>query len=128
MGIPDMVTPISYALSYPRHIKTNLPPLRLEEVGKLTFEKPDMERFPCLSLALKAVEAGGSLPAVMNGAHESAVESFLKGRIGFLQIPMLIEKTMEAHTPFQLDGIEAIMEADAWARRTAEKEALRLGA
>jgi 1-deoxy-D-xylulose-5-phosphate reductoisomerase len=127
MGIPDMITPISYALSYPRHIKTNLPPLRLEEVEKLTFEKPDLERFPCLSLALKAIEAGGSMPAVMNGANEIAVESFLRSRIGFLQIPAVIEKTMEAHKPFQLEGIEAVMEADAWARRTAEKEVQRLG-
>jgi 1-deoxy-D-xylulose-5-phosphate reductoisomerase len=128
MGIPDMITPISYALSYPRHIKTNLPPLRLEEVGKLTFEKPDMKRFPCLSLALKAIEAGGSMPVVMNGANEIAVESFLNCRIGFLQIPAVIEKTMDAHKPFQPDGIEAVMEADAWARRTAEKEVERLGA
>jgi 1-deoxy-D-xylulose-5-phosphate reductoisomerase len=128
LGIPDMITPISYALSYPRHIKTNLPPLRLEEVKKLTFDKPDMDRFRCLSLALQAIEAGGSVPAVMNGANEVAVESFLGGRIGFLQIPALIQRTMEAHNPFQPDGIEAIMEADAWARRTAEREALRLGA
>jgi 1-deoxy-D-xylulose-5-phosphate reductoisomerase len=128
LGVPDMITPISYALSYPRHIKTNLPPLRLEEVKKLTFDKPDMDRFRCLSLALQAIEAGGSVPAVMNGANEVAVESFLGGRIGFLQIPALIQRTMEAHNPFQPDGIEAIMEADAWARRTAEREARRLGA
>ncbi len=127
MGIPDMITPISYALSYPRHVKTNLPPLRLEEVGKLTFDKPDMVRFPCLSLALKAIETGGSMPAVMNGANEIAVESFLSNRIGFLQIPALIEKTMDAHDPFEPDGIEAIMEADDWARRTAGKEVQRLG-
>lgn len=127
LGIPDMITPISYALSYPRHIKTNLPALKLEEVGSLTFDKPDMERFRCLALALQAIEAGGSMPAVMNGANEIAVESFLNGRIGFLQIPVLIEKTIKAHTPFQPDGIEAIMEADAWARRTAKKEALKLG-
>jgi len=67
------------------------------------------------------------MPAVLNGANEIAIESFLNGRIGFLQIPELIERTMDAHDPFQLDGIEAIIEADAWARRTAEKEALRLG-
>jgi 1-deoxy-D-xylulose-5-phosphate reductoisomerase len=128
MGIPDMITPISYALSYPRHMKTNLPPLRLEEVGRLTFDKPDVERFPCLSLALRAIEAGGSMPVVMNGANEIAVEAFLNKRIGFLQIPALIEKTMDMHKPIQPDGIEAIMEKDAWARRTAEKEVQSLGA
>jgi len=123
LGIPDMITPISYALSFPRHKKTNLPPLRLEEVKRLTFEKPDMERFRCLSLALKAIEAGGSMPAVLNGANEIAVELFLNGKIAFLQIPVLIEKVMEAHEPFQPDSIEAVMAADAWARRKAEKEA-----
>ncbi|MBN1624993.1 MAG: 1-deoxy-D-xylulose-5-phosphate reductoisomerase [Deltaproteobacteria bacterium] len=128
LGIPDMITPISYALSWPRHIKTDLPPLKLEEVGRLTFERPDMGRFRCLALALKAVEAGESMPAVMNGANETAVGLFLDNRIKFLQIPEIIERTMDAHRPFNPDGIEAIMEADAWARGVAEKEAIRLGA
>jgi 1-deoxy-D-xylulose-5-phosphate reductoisomerase len=122
LGIPDMITPISYALSYPSHRKTNLPSLRLEEVGRLTFDRPDIKRFKCLALALQAIETGETMPAVMNGANEIAVESFLSGRIGFLQIPALIEKTMEQHTPFHPEGIEDIMGVDAWARRTAEKE------
>jgi len=126
LGIPDMTTPISYALSYPRHRKTNLPSLRLEEVGRLTFEKPDMNRFRCLSLALTAIEAGESMPVVMNGANEIAVEAFLNGRISFLQIPALIEKTMAAHNPFHPDGIDTVLEVDAWARMAAEKEVLRL--
>jgi 1-deoxy-D-xylulose-5-phosphate reductoisomerase len=79
MGIPDMITPISYALSYPRHMETNLPSLRLEEIGALTFQKPDMERFKCLALAIEASEIGESMPAVLNGANEVAVESFLQG-------------------------------------------------
>lgn len=128
LGIPDMITPISYALSWPRHIKTDLPPLKLEEVGRLTFERPDMDRFRCLALALKAIEAGESMPAVMNGANETAVGLFLDNRIGFLRIPEIIERTMDAHRPFHPDGIEAVMEADAWARGIAEKEAMRLGA
>jgi 1-deoxy-D-xylulose-5-phosphate reductoisomerase len=126
LGIPDMVTPISYALSYPRHMKTNLPSLRLEEIGRLTFDKPDINKFRCLGLALRAAETGESMPAVMNGANEIAVESFLCGRISFLQIPALIEKTMELHKPFHPGGIEDILEADAWARRTAETELARL--
>ncbi len=119
MGIPNMVTPISYALSYPRHMETRLPALDLEQVGTLGFMKPDTEKFRCLELALGAAEIGESMPAVLNGANEVAVELFLQGRIGFLQIPSLIEETMRAHTPFVIDSIEKVMEADAWARQRA---------
>ena len=118
LGIPDMVTPISYALSYPRHIETSLPPLRLEEIGTLSFMKPDVERFKCLELALRAAEVGDSMPAVLNGANEVAVDLFLKGNIGFLEIPDLIEKTMNAHRSFPVDSIDQVMEVDAWARKT----------
>jgi 1-deoxy-D-xylulose-5-phosphate reductoisomerase len=119
LGIPDMVTPISYALSYPRHVDTPLRPLDLEEVGTLRFMKPDTRKFRCLELALRAAEIGDSMPAVLNGANEVAVDLFLKGRIGFLQIPSLIERTMDAHRPFVIDRIEKVMEADAWARERA---------
>jgi 1-deoxy-D-xylulose-5-phosphate reductoisomerase len=126
MGIPDMITPISYALSYPKRLETNLPSLRLEEIGKLTFDKPDIKRFKCLDLALRAIRIGESMPAVMNGANEIAVECFLRERIRFLQIPVLIERTMEAHNAFHPVGIEDILEADAWARRFAENEAMKM--
>ena len=119
MGIPDMITPISYALSYPRHVDTMLPALDLERVGTLRFMKPDTGKFRCLELALQAAEIGESMPAVLNGANEVAVELFLRGRIGFLEIPSLIEKTMKAHTPFVIDSIEKVMEADAGARQSA---------
>ena len=119
MGIPDMITPISYALSYPRHVDTSLPALDLEQVGTLRFMKPDTRRFRCLELALRAAEMGESMPAVLNGANEVAVELFLQGRIGFLQIPSLIEKTMRAHSPVVIDSVEKVMEADAWARQRA---------
>ncbi len=119
MGIPDMITPISYALSYPRHLNTSLPALDLEQVGTLRFMKPDTRRFRCLELALRAAEMGESMPAVLNGANEVAVELFLQGRIGFLQIPSVIEKTMRAHTPVVIDSVEKVMEADAWARQRA---------
>ena len=122
MGIPDMITPISYALSYPRHRETRLPPLRLEEVGRLTFQEPDLERFRCLRLALGASRTGDSMPIVMNGANEIAVDSFLKGRIGFLQIPDLIERTMDVHRPVPVETIEGVMEVDSWARDTARRE------
>jgi 1-deoxy-D-xylulose-5-phosphate reductoisomerase len=127
MGIPDMITPISYALSYPRRMATNLPSLRLEEIGKLTFQRPDMERFKCLALAIKASEIGESMPAVLNGANEIAVASFLQGRLGFLQIPILIEKTMDIHEPFSIHNIDRVLEADRWARKTAERLLLGLG-
>ncbi|MBW2027768.1 MAG: 1-deoxy-D-xylulose-5-phosphate reductoisomerase, partial [Deltaproteobacteria bacterium] len=121
MGIPDMITPISYALSYPHHVQTRLPYLELDRIGELSFEKPDFHKFQCLDLAFEAIRIGGSMPAVMNGANEIAVESFLEGAIGFLQIPTLIRKTMEAHQAFSIDRIELVLEADAWARETARR-------
>jgi 1-deoxy-D-xylulose-5-phosphate reductoisomerase len=121
MGIPDMIVPISYALSFPRHEETSLPQLELDEIGALSFEKPDLTRFECLSLAFRAVEVGDSMPAVMNGANEIAVESFLNKRIGFLQISELIKKTMEAHQTFSVGRIEKVIEADKWAREKARE-------
>ncbi|MEW6666857.1 MAG: 1-deoxy-D-xylulose-5-phosphate reductoisomerase [Thermodesulfobacteriota bacterium] len=119
MGIPDMITPISYALSFPRHVDTYLPPLKLEEAGALQFFSPDKKKFPCLELAFRAAEEGGSMPAVLNAANEVAVGLFLKGGVGFLQIPLLVEKTMDAHETLPIDTIEAVLRADAWARRAA---------
>ena len=118
MGIPDMTIPISYALSYPRHIHNGLTPLDLEKIGTLSFKRPDMQRFKCLDLALKAATKGGSMPAVLNGANEIAVDAFLKGTIGFLDIPDLIEKTMGAYTHSPVETIEAVIAADRWARET----------
>jgi 1-deoxy-D-xylulose-5-phosphate reductoisomerase len=119
LGIPDMLTPISYALSYPEHVETFLPPLRLEEIGMLSFSEPDFKKFTCLHLARVAAERGDSMPTVLNGANEVAVDSFLKGQVGFLEIAELIEKTMKAHKPFAIDSIEMVQRADAWARETA---------
>jgi 1-deoxy-D-xylulose-5-phosphate reductoisomerase len=116
MGIPDMLIPISYALSFPRHAKNLLPPLELDKVGSLNFEKPDLTKFKCLDLALQAAETGGSMPAVLNGANEIAVAAFLEKQIGFLDIPRLIEKTMLAHATFALESMKAVWEADRWAR------------
>jgi 1-deoxy-D-xylulose-5-phosphate reductoisomerase len=116
---PDMIIPIAYALSFPSHMETGLHPLDLSRVGVLSFFEPDRVRFRCLGLALEAGKKGESMPAVLNGANEVAVESFLAEKIGFLDIPTLIEKTMEAHRPHPIEGIEAVLEADAWARQTA---------
>lgn len=119
LGIPDMMIPISYALSFPHHLKNDFSTLRLEEIGVLNFEKPDLKKFPCLELAFRAAEIGSSMPAVLNAANEIAVESFLDGKIAFLDIPELIEKSMEAHQPHPVETIEMVMEADRWARKTA---------
>jgi 1-deoxy-D-xylulose-5-phosphate reductoisomerase len=121
LGIPDMTIPISYALSFPRHEENRLPPLELEEMEMLCFEKPDMKKFRCLDLALRAARMGGSMPAVLNAANETAVESFLAGKIGFLEIPDIIEKTMEKHQTYNIDSIEIVMQADKWARDTARE-------
>jgi 1-deoxy-D-xylulose-5-phosphate reductoisomerase len=116
---PDMIIPIAYALSFPSHMETGLRPVDLSRVGVLSFFQPDMVRFRCLDLALQAGRSGGSMPAVLNGANEVAVESFLARKIGFLDIPGLIEQVMEAHQPYAIDKISAVLEADAWARQTA---------
>jgi 1-deoxy-D-xylulose-5-phosphate reductoisomerase len=121
LGIPDMLTPISYALSYPHHRETSLPSLKLDEVGPLTFTLPEEKKFRCLGLAFEAARIGGSMPAVLNAANEEAVDLFLEESIGFLEIPLLIEKTMEAHRPFPVDRIEKVLEADAWARQAARQ-------
>jgi 1-deoxy-D-xylulose-5-phosphate reductoisomerase len=127
LGIPDMITPISYALSYPRHIETHLSPLELDEIGSLSFEKPDKRKFKCLELAFKAAEIGESMPAVLNAANEIAIDAFLEGKIGFLQIPMLIEKTMQGHKTLSVDSIEDVIDADSWARNEARRLINTLG-
>lgn len=121
LALPDMVIPISYALSFPDHLENTLPALDLEKIGCLSFEKPDMGRFRCLALALEAAETGGSLPIVLNGANEIAVAAFLDARIGFLDIPRIIEKTMDLHDPYELEDIDMVLETDRWARSKAQE-------
>ena len=120
LGLPDMRTPISYALRYPERIPLELPSLDLTEIGTLTFFKPDHERFPCLRLAYDALQVGGTMPATMNAANEVAVEAFLQNGIRFLDIPDIIRSTMEAYAPRPIDGLEDALEADRWARAKAE--------
>lgn len=120
LGVPDMTIPIAYALSYPRHLENALPPLDLGSLGTLRFEEPDLDKFKCLSLALEAASAGGTMPAVLNAANEIAVSAFLSRKIGFLAIPDLIERTMEKHAPLPAKTIGEVMDADGWARKTAK--------
>ncbi len=119
MGEPDMKVPIQYALTHPKRVKSPFPKVDFAQRNVLTFEKPDMETFRCLGLAYHALEIGGTLPAVLNGANEIAVEKFLNGKITFLQIPELIEQTMNAYTVKYEYTLEDLLEADAWARSFA---------
>src|SRR5579862_548209 len=114
LGLPDMRLPIEYALLYPERVDANLPRLSPLEMGTLTFEAPDEERFPCLRLAREAAQAGGTMPAVMNGANEVAVGLFLEGKLGFLGIPEAIERAMMAHTVKEDPSLDQILMADAW--------------
>jgi 1-deoxy-D-xylulose-5-phosphate reductoisomerase len=119
LGVPDMKGPIAYALSYPARVASGVKPLDLTTLSGLTFFNPDLERFPALKLAYRAVQDGESMPAVMNAANEIAVEAFLNGRIGFMAIAESIERVMDLHKPHALNSIEEVLEADRWGRRTA---------
>lgn len=120
LGVPDMRLPILCALAYPRRLAEPVaPPLDLAAYGQLTFGKPDFERFPCLRLAMEAGRLGGTFPAVMAAADEVAVERFLRGEIGFLDIPAVIERALEHHEPTAEPSLDEVLAADAWARQVA---------
>ncbi len=122
MGIPDMKTPIAYALSYPERLPLNLPPLDLCALGSLTFEKADSARFGCLALAYEALRAGGTMPAVLNAANEVAVDAFLDGHLGFLDIQTVIRRVLEQHAPQPLKHISEVLRTDQWARDNARRQ------
>ncbi len=121
LGITDMRLPIQYAFSYPDRWAAPLPPLDLGRVGQLEFQIPDTDTFPCLRLAYRALEGGRSLPVVLNAANEIAVERFLKGRIGFTSIPLVIEKTLDAHSPEEVCTLTAVRAVDRWAREYSQE-------
>ena len=121
MGIPDMRIPIAYALSYPERLDLVMQRLDLARTGMLTFENPDIKKFPCLSYAYDAMKTGGSMPAVMNSSNEVAVAAFLHGRIGFLDIERIVGDTMSGHTVKGVNNIEDVLMADSWAREEAER-------
>jgi 1-deoxy-D-xylulose-5-phosphate reductoisomerase len=120
LGVTDMRLMIQYALTYPDRLPTDLPPLGLEKLARLEFFEPDFERFPCLKLAYEAMREGGTMPAAMSAANEIAVASFLDRRIRFMDIPRVIATTMEAHATESCSSIEAVLDADRWAREQAE--------
>jgi 1-deoxy-D-xylulose-5-phosphate reductoisomerase len=117
LGKPDMKLPIRSALAWPDRAEGT--GLDLAELGELTFEPPDLERFPALAIARSAGEAGGTAPAVFNAANEVAVALFLEGRIGFLDIPALCARVLDAHEPRAADSLATLQEVDRWARAEA---------
>jgi len=121
LGMPDMKGPIAYALSYPERLSEVSPPLDLASIGTLTFEEPDLDRFPCLAYAFDALKAGGTMPAVLSAANEVAVKHFLEERIGYHDIARAIKATMDAHTPGAIGTVEDALKADLWARQEAER-------
>lgn len=121
LGIPDMKTPIAYALSYPERLPLELPPLDLCRLGQLTFSEPDLEKFRCLGLAYQALDAGGTAPAVLNAANEIAVASFLRGEISFLDIARIIDGTLQDHSVVEPDHVDVVLRADRWGREQASR-------
>lgn len=120
LGIPDMKGAIAYAMAYPERLALRQPTPDFVGIGKLTFEKPDIKKFPCLALAYAACETGRTLPAVLNAANEVAVAAFLENSISFIKIPEVIEKTMEHHSVVTDPTLSDILEADRWARKQAK--------
>jgi 1-deoxy-D-xylulose-5-phosphate reductoisomerase len=121
LGLPDMRVPIAYALSCPERLRLGLPRADFVDMGALSFREPDLEKFPCLALALEACEIGMTMPAVLSAANEVAVDAFLKGRIGFRRIAEVIQQAMSEHKPVSSPGLSDILEAATWARCTAEE-------
>ena len=119
MGITDMRHAIQYALTYPERCESHLPPLNLARLESLHFEEPDNERFPCISLAYRALRTGGTLPAAMNAANEEAVHAFIDGRISFSDIPQVIESVMDHHDTTDARDLHAVLSADQSARAAA---------
>ena len=121
LGIPDMKGAIAYAISYPERLELKQPIPDFVNIGALTFQQPDLTKFPCLALAFKACETGGTMPAVLNASNEVAVEAFLDKRIPFTNIPELIKNTIEKHSSVKDPTLSDILEADKWARETVEE-------
>ncbi len=121
MGLPDMRVPIQYAMTYPQRRKNSFPRPDFFEIGEMTFYKPDLNKFRGLVLAYEAGKAGGTMPVVFNAANEEAVFLFLKERIKFNDIPILIEKVMETHLTKTNISIDDILQADEWAREEIKR-------
>ncbi|MBO9880003.1 1-deoxy-D-xylulose-5-phosphate reductoisomerase [Xanthomonas sp. D-109] len=120
MGLPDMRTTLAVGLGWPERIASGVAGLDLLAQGRLDFEAPDLDAFPCLALAWRAMQAGGSAPAILNAANEVAVSAFLQGRIGFLSIPALVENALTELPAVAADSLDALLAADAHSRKITE--------
>jgi 1-deoxy-D-xylulose-5-phosphate reductoisomerase len=123
LSTPDMCLPIQYALTYPDRAASDRVQTSLAKYGALTFEEPDLDRFPALELARRAGEVGGTLPAVLNAANEVAVEAFVNRKLSFPGITETVRRTMEAHQVVPHPTLEQILDADAWARTETGRDA-----
>lgn len=121
MGIPDMRTPIAYALTYPERIKNDLPLLDLAKTKNLEFLQPDVKKFTCIRLAYEAGTCGGTMPAVLNAANEVTVEAFLDKKIKFVDLPEIIDKVLSGHKVVKKPALEELLQADKWARMQAKE-------
>jgi 1-deoxy-D-xylulose-5-phosphate reductoisomerase len=121
LSVPDMRYPIQYALTWPQRLPNSMAPTDFAKIGTLTFEDPDPARFSSLRLAREAGRAGGTMPAVFNAANEMAVARFVDGRIGFLQIFETVERVLGRHAVVASPPLDAILAADLWARKEAER-------
>jgi 1-deoxy-D-xylulose-5-phosphate reductoisomerase len=126
LGNPDMRIPIAHALGWPDRIASGVESLDIVRAGRLEFEAPDLERFPCLSLATRVAGLGGSAPAVLNGANEVAVNAFLERRLAFTDIPRVIEAVLAQHSVGSVASLEDVLAADGWSRRQAHAAVARL--
>jgi len=120
MGVTDMRHAIQYALTYPDRFQSTLPPLDVAGLSSLHFEAPDLDRFPCISLAYRALRTGGTLPAAMNAANEEAVQAFIDERIALSDIPLVIESVMDQHRPLAVKDLESVLNADRAGRTLAQ--------
>jgi len=120
LGLTDMRLPIQYALTYPNRLESGLSRLNFSQLGELTFQKPDLDRFPSLSLAIYAGKNGGTLPSVLNAADEEAVDAFLNQKIKFKDIYSTVNKVVRRHRSVAKPTLKSILAADQWAREEAK--------
>jgi len=116
LSYPDMRIPILYALTYPRRYQVDFLKLNLLEIKTLSFQEPDFHKFPALKIILEVAEKGGGYPCIINAANEVAVESFLKGKIKYLDLPKIIEKVVKKYKPQKIESLSQLVEIDSWAR------------
>ena len=121
MGNPDMRVPIAYSMAWPDRFESGVEPLNIFDVRRMDFEEPNLERFPCLRLAYKAINLGGTMPTILNAANEIAVEAFLSEEVGFTDIPLIIERCMDQFEVRPADTLAVILEVDQQARVVAKQ-------